>query len=257
MARIKLASWNVNGIRAVAKKGFHDWLSSHKPDIACIQETKISRDKLGPEIVDVDSYHTYWACAEKKGYSGVAILARKKPVSVSEGMGINRFDTEGRVIVADYQAFTLLNIYYPNGKASPERLQYKLDFYNAFLDYAQSLRKKGRPLVVCGDFNTAHKEIDLARPRANETESGFLPVERKWMDKFVEHGYIDTFRAFNQNADEYSWWHMRTRARERNVGWRIDYFFVSDELKENLSGASIDQTVMGSDHCPVTLELKF
>jgi len=257
MAKIKLASWNVNGIRAISKRGFADWLSAEKSQIVSLQETKIDGGSLTPELSNPKGFKTHWCHAEKKGYSGTAIFSKTEPKTAWQGMGNPPFDTEGRVIGADYGDFTLLNIYYPNGKSGPERLQYKLDFYDAFLQYANTLRANGKKLVICGDFNTAHKPIDLSRPKDNEAISGFLPVERAWMDQFVASGYIDTFRLFSQDAHRYSWWSMRTAARDRNVGWRIDYFFVSDDLEKNLTGADIQAHVQGSDHCPVTLELRF
>ena len=256
MSKLKLASWNVNGIRAIAKKGLFEWLEKGKADIVCLQETKISPDDLTSELAQPNGYHSYWSHAKKKGYSGCVIYTKEKPLSIKHGFGIERFDCEGRTLIAEYAKFVLFNIYFPNGKANSERLQYKMDFYDAFLDYANTLRKKGKPLIICGDYNTAHKEIDLARPKQNETESGFLPMERAWMDKLVASGYIDTFRLFNKEPDNYTWWHMRTAARARNVGWRIDYFFASEEMKTMLSAAGIESNVMGSDHCPITLELK-
>ncbi len=254
---VKLVSWNVNGFRAILKKGFFDWLEQAQPDVLGLQETKIQSQQLTLDMVCVPGYQCYWSHAQKAGYSGVAIYTKEEPLSVTEGLNNEAFDQEGRVLVAEYPEFVLYNIYYPNGQRSEERLQYKLGFYDVFLEHAENLRKQGKRIVVCGDFNTAHHPIDLARPKENEKTSGFLPIERAWMDRFVSHGYIDTFRAFNQNPHEYSWWNMRTRARERNVGWRIDYFFVSEELRGNLANATIEQHVMGSDHCPVTLELKF
>jgi exodeoxyribonuclease-3 len=256
MSHIKLVSWNVNGIRAVAKKGLFEWLEKEDADVLCLQETKIDALQLPEHFKNRPGYLSYFSHAERKGYSGVAIYTKEKPLSVKEGLGIKRFDVEGRVLVADYGQFTLLNIYYPNGKASPERLQYKLDFYDAFFDFAHDLEKKGKKLIVCGDVNTAHKPIDLARPKENENISGFLPVERAWMDKFVGAGYLDTFREVNQDPHNYTWWHLVTRARERNVGWRIDYFFVSAALKRNVNNATIEPHVQGSDHCPVTLSIK-
>lgn len=172
-------------------------------------------------------------------------------------MGIEKFDREGRFLRVDYEDFTLMNIYFPNGKASQERLDYKMAFYDAFFDYANALKAESRKLVICGDVNTAHKEIDLAHPRENETISGFLPEERAWVDRFLDAGYIDTFRIFNSEGGNYSWWSVRTRARERNVGWRLDYFFVTENLRENVRSASIYSEITGSDHCPVGLELEF
>lgn len=256
MTKINLACWNVNGIRAVSKKGFFDWLGSTKPHILGLQETKISKEHLTQELLAPKGYRSYFSHAEKKGYSGVAIYTREEPISVTEGFGISHFDSEGRVLQADYGDFVLLNIYYPNGKASPERLAYKLAFYDAFLKHAEKLRTQKKKLIICGDFNTAHKEIDLARPKANQKISGFLPEERAWMDKFVKAGYTDTFRLFDPSPDNYTWWDVMTGARARNVGWRIDYFFTSKELEKNLEHATIESKVMGSDHCPITLTIK-
>jgi exodeoxyribonuclease-3 len=255
MKKLKLLSWNVNGIRAVYKKGFIDWFRKENPDILCLQETKASEEQLAGELINPPGYKSFFSAAEKKGYSGVALYTKKEPVTVGKGFGIEKFDREGRVLVADYEKFVLMNVYYPNGKASPERLQYKLDFYDAFLEFAEGFRVRGRNLVVCGDVNTAHKEIDLAHPKENETTSGFLPVERDWMDKFVGCGYVDTFRMFNNEPGQYTWWHMITRARERNVGWRIDYFFVNQEFRDKVKSAFIMPDVMGSDHCPLGIEI--
>jgi exodeoxyribonuclease-3 len=256
MSKVKLVSWNVNGIRSAKKKGFFEWMEKENADIVCLQETKIDAAQLTVDLIKPKGYASYFTHAEKKGYSGVAIYTKEKPISVKEGLGIKHFDQEGRVLLADYGDFVLANVYYPNGKASEVRLQYKLDFYDAFYDMACDLKKKGKNLIVCGDVNTAHKEIDLARPKENETISGFLPVERAWLDKFIAAGFVDTFREFNDKPDNYSWWHMVTRARERNVGWRIDYFFVSSGLKKHLVDATIDAHIMGSDHCPVSLSVK-
>jgi exodeoxyribonuclease III len=256
MSKFKLISWNVNGIRSVYKKGFLEWLETAEPDIVGLQETKISADQLTPELTQVPGYHHYWSHAEKKGYSGVSILTKEKPLSVTEGLGVAEFDSEGRVLVAEYPDFMIYNIYFPNGQRGDDRLQYKLGFYEAFLNVFNKHRDTGKKLIVCGDFNTAHKPIDLARPKENEGTSGFLPIERDWMDKFVDEGYIDTFRTFHpEEAHQYSWWNVRTRARERNVGWRIDYFFVSPNLQPIMDNAAIHQDVIGSDHCPVSLEL--
>lgn len=252
---MKILSWNVNGLRAVAKKGFLAWMLKENPDMLCVQETKAHVDQLEPELVHPPGYHAYFCSAEKKGYSGVATYCKDKPHQIVKGFGIERYDTEGRVLITDHGQFMLCNVYFPNGKRDQERLNYKLEFYDDILRYFDSLRAKGKRLVICGDYNTAHKEIDIARPRENETVSGFLPVERAWMDKLVSHGYVDTFRRFNQESNHYSWWDMVTRARDRNVGWRIDYFFVSDDLVSQLKSARIMPDVLGSDHCPVGIEL--
>jgi len=252
-----LASWNVNGLRAVIKKGFLDLLMEQRFDTVCVQETKASLDKLPREVKNIPGYHSYFVSAEKNGYSGVGVFSKKKPLNIETGMGIKEFDREGRFLRIDYDDFILMNIYFPNGKASPERLGYKMAFYDAFLDYSNNLIAEGKKLVICGDVNTAHKEIDLARPKENETISGFLPEERAWMDRFFASGYIDTFRMFNPDSGHYSWWSVRTRARERNVGWRLDYFFVSENLRENVKSATIYSEIAGSDHCPVGLELEF
>jgi len=255
MARIRLLSWNVNGLRAVHKKGFLDWFARESPDILCLQETKASPEQLPPDLANIEGYEAYYSSAEKKGYSGVALFTKVVPDRVSFGFGIDVFDKEGRIIVADYGHFVLLNIYFPNGKASPERLKYKMDFYDAFLKFADGMKADGRHLVVCGDVNTAHKEIDIARPKANSGISGFLPEERSWMDKLVDHGYVDTFRMFNQEPEQYTWWDLFTRARDRNVGWRIDYFFVDEELAKRVTKGYILQDVMGSDHCPIGIDI--
>ena len=255
--KLRLLSWNVNGIRAVYKKGFVDWFLKENPDILCLQETKAHPDQLTDDLLYINGYKSYFSSSiVKKGYSGVAIYTKQEPVKVEQGFGIPKFDDEGRIIIADYKSFVLINIYYPNGKASEERLQYKMDFYDAFLKYAENLKSKGKKIIICGDVNTAHKEIDLARPKENSKISGFLPMEREWLDKFFSHGYLDTFRMFNDEPEQYSWWNMVTRARDRNVGWRIDYFFVSDNFKKNIKNAFILQEVMGSDHCPVGVELE-
>ncbi|AKB77920.1 Exodeoxyribonuclease III [Methanosarcina horonobensis HB-1 = JCM 15518] len=255
--KYNLISWNVNGLRAAVKKGFLDLLLEHRFDVVCIQETKASQDKLPREVKNIPGYYNYFVSAEQNGYSGVGTFSKKKPLNIEKGMGSEIFDREGRFLRTDYEDFVLMNIYFPNGKASQERLDYKMAFYDAFLDYANALNAEGKKLVICGDVNTAHKEIDLARPKQNETISGFLPEEREWMDKFLAAGYLDTFRMFNNESGNYSWWSMRTQARERNVGWRLDYFFVSENLREYVNSALIYPEITGSDHCPVGLELEF
>lgn len=252
----KILSWNVNGIRAVQKKGFLDWLAKESPEVLCVQETKAHPDQLDAFLLNPPGYHVFWASAIKKGYSGVAVFTKQKPVSVRQGFGVPRFDEEGRVLVCEYPSFVLLNIYFPNGKAREERLRYKLDFYEETLKFVQALKSKGKRAIISGDYNTAHKPIDLARPEANEDVSGFLPVEREWLDRWVEHGQVDIFRKFDPRPERYTWWDLKSFARQRNVGWRIDYHFVTGDLVPDITGAGILSEVLGSDHCPVSLELK-
>jgi exodeoxyribonuclease-3 len=253
---MKLLSWNVNGIRAADKKGLFQWFTKEKPDILCLQEIKAQKEQLPSHLRNAPNYHLYVNSAEKKGYSGVATYTKQKPLDIKMGFGIDKFDKEGRIIITEYSKFMLFNIYFPNGKKNQERLDYKLDFYDTFLAYADNLKAKRKNIVVCGDFNTAHKEIDLARPKENEKVSGFLPIERAWIDTYIDHGYIDTFREFNKQPEQYSWWDMKTRARERNVGWRIDYFFVNKEFMKYVKNAFILQDVLGSDHCPIGIEIE-
>jgi len=256
MREITLLSWNVNGIRAVQRKGFLGWFSGQSPGILCLQETKAHPEQLDDELVNIEGYHSYWNYPEKKGYAGVVLYTREEPRNVVYAFSDDSLDIEGRVIISEYPAFTLFNIYFPNGGAGNKRVPYKMDFYDVFLKYADSLVKAGRKLIICGDLNTAHKEIDLARPKENVKNTGFLPEERAWMDKFVSHGYVDTFRHFNNEPGQYSYWDMKSGARARNVGWRIDYFFISEDLLSSLTGAFIMSDVMGSDHCPVGITLK-
>ena len=250
---LEILSWNVNGLRAALKKGFMNFLLEESPDILCLQETKAAEPPV--EVFEDDDYRTYFAAGDRKGYSGVAILTKEEPRSVEKGLGVGRFDGEGRTLIADYGSFVLMNIYFPNGKASPERLAYKMGFYDAFLARADRLKKAGRKLVVCGDFNTAHTELDIARPKENSKVSGFLPEERAWMDKLEAHGYVDTFRLFNKEGGHYTFWDMKTGARARNVGWRIDYFYVSENMKKDVKGAFILPDVEGSDHCPIGIRI--
>ncbi len=256
MAEVKILCWDVNGIRAVAGRGFLEWLYKEAPDILCLQETKAHPEQLDNSLREPSGYHTYWNHPERKGHGGVATFTKAEPVTVHYGFASAGLDLEGRVIIAEYPEFVLLNVYFPNGKKDEERLKYKMDFYETFLGFVDSLKAMGAKLIICGDFNTAHKEIDLARPKENEHASGFLPIERAWMDEFVTHGHVDTFRHFSREPHQYTWWDMKTRARERNVGWRIDYFFVTENLLPAVSNAFIMPEVMGSDHCPVGITLE-
>jgi len=254
----KIISWNVNGIRAVLKKGLLEWMDEEKPDILCLQETKASPDQLSATVIDHKPYFSFWhSAAAKKGYSGVVTYSKIKPIRVETGLGVDKFDEEGRVVMTEFPAFILFNVYFPNGKRDSERLNYKLEFYEAFLKKIDSLKAKGKKIIFCGDVNTAHREIDLARPAANEQISGFLPIERKWIDRVVEHGYLDSFREFHTEPNLYTWWDLKSGARSRNVGWRIDYFFVQKELRQHLKGAMILPEVTGSDHCPIQITMQF
>jgi exodeoxyribonuclease-3 len=254
---IRFISWNVNGIRAAERKGFVEWIEGAPADIVAVQETKISHpDQLSHTLKNPDGYTSYWhPSAEKKGYSGVAVYTREEPIQVKTDFGESILSREGRVIELEYPEFTFLNIYFPNGGSGRARLEYKLAFYDAFLAYVQALVAEGKSVVFCGDINTAHREIDLARPKENRKVSGFMPIECAHLDQWEEAGFVDTYRALHPEQVQYSWWDMKTRARERNVGWRIDYFYVSADLRERVAEATILDEVMGSDHAPIGLHL--
>jgi exodeoxyribonuclease-3 len=258
MARknFRILCWNVNGLRAIWKKGFREWLLEEDPDVLCLQETKAQPEQLAEEIMLANNYKTYFFSAEKKGYSGVAVYSRQEPLQVISGFDNPYFDNEGRVLEVEYEKFVLFNVYFPNGGRGPERVKYKLDFYEHLFNRAQKVRKRKKNIVVCGDYNTAHKEIDLARPGPNSKVSGFLPEERAWIDRILAMDYIDIFREYNQEPGQYTYWDTITRARERNAGWRIDYFLISSEMRGMVTNATIHPQVMGSDHCPIELELK-
>jgi exodeoxyribonuclease-3 len=258
MKPFSIYSWNVNGIRATQKKGFLQWLEKVKPDVVFLQETKAEKTQLDPEILAPKGYHTFWHSSQrKKGYSGTALYTKILPERISSGIGNRQFDSEGRTIVAEFGDITMFGVYFPNGKASQERLDFKLSFYEEFRHRVMEELKKGKKVLVCGDVNTAHHPIDLARPEENEDISGFLPIERDWMNRFEEEGFHDTFRMYHPNEpNQYTWWSMRSGARSRNVGWRIDYFHVSTNLKSQVKAASIHPEVMGSDHCPISIDLE-
>src|SRR4030042_6071577 len=257
MKEITILSWNVNGIRAVEKNGLLEWLNEESPDIFCVQETKAQPEQLDKDLLEPQGYYTYWNYPEKKGYSGVATFTKDKPASVEYNLSTLKADSEGRIINTEYEYFTLMNVYFPNGKKNEDRLTYKMEFYEAFLELVKPMIASGEKLIVCGDVNTAHKEIDLAHPQANEKVSGFLPIEREWIDRFVDHGFVDTFRHFNREPEQYTWGEGRSRAGEGNVGWRIDYFFISENLLPYLTKAFIMPDIMGSDHCPIGITLIF
>lgn len=250
---MKLISWNVNGLRACMGKGFLDFLKASDADIVCLQETKMQREQA--DFI-IGGYEEYWNSAEKKGYSGTAVFTKKPPLSVSYGIGIPEHDTEGRVITAEFPDFFLVNVYTPNSQQELARLPYRMQWEDAFRDYLKTLDQK-KPLIVCGDMNVAHEEIDLKNPKTNRKNAGFTDEERQKMTELLSSGFIDTFRLLYPDTEGvYSWWSYRFHAREKNAGWRIDYFLVSDRLKDRVSDSRIDTDVFGSDHCPVELILK-
>ncbi len=253
-----IISWNVNGIRANVKKGGFEWLLQKSPDIFCLQETKAHPDQLEEGVRNPKDYYSYFDHSKgRKGYSGVAVYSKIKPEKVEYGLGIPEYDQEGRFLALFFKDFVLINTYFPNGGAGPERLDFKLRFYDEFLKYINKLRKKRHEVIFCGDINTAHNEIDLARPKENEKNTGFLPEERAWIDQVINAGYIDIFRQQNPiKTGVYTYWDMKTFARERNVGWRIDYFFISPGLLKKVEKVKILNMVLGSDHCPIELILK-
>ncbi|MBX7154643.1 MAG: exodeoxyribonuclease III [Candidatus Kapaibacterium sp.] len=263
---MKIVSWNVNGIRAVHKKGFFDYMNQEQPDIIGLQEVRAEYDQIDEDKRAPEGYHAFYnPCKIKKGYSGVAIYTKHKPESVTNGFGVEQFDQEGRVIQADFGDFIVINVYFPKAYSEREangdakklaRLTYKMEFYSALWEYISTLRKKGRSVIVCGDYNTAHTSIDLARPKENTQTSGFLEMERKRLDELVTMGFTDTFRLFQPEGGHYTWWSQQSGARERNVGWRIDYHFASNDLLPRITNGVQRSDVFGSDHCPVVVELK-
>ena len=250
---MKFVSWNVNGLRACLKKGFTESVLALDADFICLQETKMER---GQAQVELPGYHEFWNSAEKKGYSGTAIFTKHKPLSVANGIGIQEHDQEGRVITLEYESFYLVTCYTPNSQSELARLPYRMEWEDALLCYLDGLRGR-KPVVFCGDLNVAHQEIDLKNPKTNRRNAGFTDEERTKFTEFLAHGYVDTFRYFYPDTEQvYSWWSYRFKAREKNAGWRIDYFVVSEELKERLADAKIHTQVLGSDHCPVELEIR-
>lgn len=256
---MKIISWNTNGLRATVKQGnFIPLFAFNNPDIVCFQETKCEKDQLDEKTRNLNGYNSYFSHSkDKKGYSGVAIYSKLKPDNVEYGIGIPKFDDEGRTIVAYYKDFILINCYFPNGGGGPERLKYKLEFYDAFLLFINKLKDEKKNVIFCGDVNTAHEEIDLARPKANEDNTGFLPVERAWLDEVINNGWVDIFRNFYPEKREvYTYWDMKTRARDRNVGWRIDYFFTNQSFVKNIKSFKTMSDYYGSDHCPIMIDIK-
>lgn len=254
---MKLITWNVNGIRAIVRKNFFEFFDKEKPNVLCLQETKATVKQLKDNVVNYKNYLSYWSAPkEKKGYSGTAIYTNIKPLDASELNDDPILGNEGRILEMEFQDFFLFNVYFPNGGRGEDRLKYKLEFYYEFLKVIKRLEKK-KPVIFCGDVNTAHNEIDLARPKENVNTSGFMAIERQWIDEVINAGYIDCFRKFNKDSNNYTWWDMKSRARDRNIGWRIDYFFVSKNLEDKIKNCYHLTDQQGSDHCPVVLELDF
>ena len=253
---MKLISWNTNGLRATAKQGnLMPLFEKYNPDILCLQETKCEASQLPEEVRNIQGYHSFFSHSmERKGYSGVAIYTKERPKEIFYGIGVKKLDTEGRIVGIKLKKYTIITGYFPNGGQGPHRLKYKLEFYDAFLKLILNLRKNGENVIFCGDVNTAHEAIDLARPKANEENTGFLPIERAWLDKVVKNNFIDTFRKFYPDkVGAYTYWDQKTRSRERNTGWRLDYFFTDGNIK--IKGAGMLSIYLGSDHCPIWLEI--
>lgn len=253
---MKITTWNVNGYRAVLKKEALDWIPEIKPDVLCLQEIKVQLDQISEEEATLEGYQGIWNPAERKGYSGVATFHQQPPAEVEKGIGIESFDREGRVIRTRMEDFYLYNIYFPNGGQGNKRVSFKLDFYEELLKICDRLHEAGEKVIITGDFNTAHQEIDLANPKSNEKNTGFLPEERAWIDKYLEHSFVDAFRKLYPERVTYTWWTYRFNSRENNVGWRLDYFLVSESLMDRVEDVVVHSDIMGSDHCPVSLILK-
>ncbi|MDX9865340.1 MAG: exodeoxyribonuclease III [Anaerolineaceae bacterium] len=253
---MKITTWNVNGIRAAINKGFIDWFAEASPDVLCLQEVKAYKEQVSEDLTQVSGYHQFWNSADRPGYSGVATFTKTKPIEMTAGFGVEAYTGEGRTIITKHPRFYLFNVYFPNGQRDQGRLDYKLGFYEALLAYCEELIAAGNEVVITGDFNTAHREIDLANPKSNEKNSGFLPIEREWIDRFLERGFIDAFRALYPDKVQYSWWTYRFGARSRNVGWRLDYHLVTKGVMDRVKDVIIHDDVLGSDHCPVSLILK-
>lgn len=250
---MKITTWNVNGLRAAFGKGMLDWVQLHSPDILCLQEIKVRPEQLTEEQRFLPGYYAIWNPALRPGYSGVATWMRDKPLEETLGLGDPYFDVEGRVIRTRHPGFLLYNIYFPNGQRGQERVDYKLQFYARLLEICDRLHAAGESIVIAGDFNTAHKPIDLKNPEENENTSGFLPEERAWIDRYIEHGFVDAYRFLYPERVQYTWWTYRFGARRRGIGWRLDYFLISKALLPRLRDVMIHDDVPGSDHCPVTL----
>jgi exodeoxyribonuclease III len=253
---MKIISYNVNGIRAAMKKGLIGWLTTAQPDVLCLQETKARPEQVDVAQFEQLGYHHYWESADKKGYSGVAIISKKKPEHVENGCGMPHYDAEGRVIRADFKDFSLMNVYMPSGTSGDERQAFKMQWLDEFYDYAHQVAREKKQLVIVGDYNIAHEEIDIHNPKGNKNNSGFLPEERAWVSKFLDSGFIDSYRFLNPDDQRYSWWTYRFGARGNNKGWRIDYQVVTENMANRLLNADLLNDIVHSDHCPTLLEIK-
>ncbi len=252
---MKIISYNVNGVRSAINKGLITWLKTNNPDILCLQEIKLSETELVSPLFEELGYYCYWYPAQKRGYSGVAILTKVKPNNIQYGIGNPLFDDEGRIIRADFDTFSILSMYFPSGSSGDERQGMKMVFLNDFYIYIKELQKEFPNLIISGDVNICHREIDIHNPKGNANSSGFLPEERAWVGKFLDSGFVDSFRHFNQEPNHYTWWSYRAGAKQKNLGWRIDYHFISESLKNNLISANIHPDQLMSDHCPIELNL--
>jgi len=253
---MKIFTWNVNGLRAALGKGLTDWVQAQSPDVLCLQEVRAKREQIdGAALGELEAgfAHGTWNPGSRPGYSGVMTLAKQEPLEVHLEMGVPEFDLEGRLICTRHPAFLLYNIYFPNGGRDHSRVAYKLTFYERLLEICDDLHARGEEIILCGDFNTAHREIDLRNPKQNENNTGFLPEEREWIDRYLEHGFEDAYRSLYPDRVEYTWWTYRMNARARNVGWRLDYFLVSQGLMDRVRDVVVHDEVPGSDHCPVAL----
>jgi exodeoxyribonuclease-3 len=255
-SEIRIMSYNVNGIRAALKKGFIDWLKETDPDILCLQEVKANPDQVNLDVFTDMGYHVYWNSAKKKGYSGVALLTKTKPDAIISGMGVEKYDDEGRVLLADYGSFAVISAYFPSGTSGDVRQDFKMEFLGDFEKFLSSLSLNHHSYVISGDYNICHHPIDIHDPVGNKKSSGFLPEEREWMTTFTKSGFIDTFRYFNKEPHQYTWWSFRHNAREKNKGWRIDYHMVSESMEQWLLDAKIHGSAKHSDHCPLELVIK-
>ena len=253
---MKIITYNVNGIRAAINKGFIDWLKAVNPDIVCLQEVKADLEQINSELFTDLGYEIYWSSAEKKGYSGVAILTKIKPVHVEYGCGMNVYDREGRVIRADFEGFSLMSAYFPSGTSGDERQEFKMKFLADFMEYSKNLRESIPNLIIAGDYNICHRAIDIHNPKSNAKSSGFLPEERDWMESFIQSGFVDSFRSLNDEPHHYTWWSLRFGSRAKNLGWRIDYQMITETMKEKLRRCVILPEAYHSDHCPVLIELE-